>query len=237
MGFFDFVDSLPAYEDRPVAVPRLNRRHDVIIGAHAADIAGARVLDLGAHDGRWSYAFAGAGARAVVGIEGRADVAARLDHWPDPALRTKVNLRVDDVFDGIEKAIAAGERYDVVAVLGLFYHIMDHLRLLRLIRALGPRLVIVDSEFALRPNPVILLKSEWTDRPLNAPPQIAGQPKAVVGIPSFAAMEMMAEAMDFSLQWWDWDNLPVNQRAGVSDYYRPQGQGKRRATCALRPRA
>jgi hypothetical protein len=237
MGFFDFISQMPGYDKRLGAVRRLNRRRQFLVTPFMAEVAGARLLDLGAHDGRWSYAYAAAGAAQVVGIEGRADMAARFRHWPDPDLRARVTLRVDDIFAGLEKARAAGETYDIVAVLGVFYHIADHLRLLRLIRDLRPRLVIIDSEFALRPNPVILLKREDVQNPLNAPPQIDGQARAIVGIPSFAAMEMMADALDYSLIWSDWDSLPMDQRKGVADYFRPKGEAKRRATCALRPRA
>lgn len=237
MGFFDFLQRMRGYQDRPTAVPRMNWRHQFLIADFAADISGAHVLDLGAHDGRWAYAFAGAGAAQVVGIEARADVVAGFAAYPDAGLRGRVTLRVDDIFDGLDKAIAAGETYDIVAVLGVFYHITDQVRLLRLIRALGPRLVIIDGEFAQRPKPVFVLETERTDNPVNAPAQYPGQQKALVAIPSAAAMELMADALDYDLVWSDWDRVPPVARLGVQDYFRPQGQGKRRATCALRPRA
>ncbi|WP_322895108.1 MULTISPECIES: class I SAM-dependent methyltransferase [unclassified Yoonia] len=237
MGFFDFLQGMRAYQDRAQAGPRMNRRHDFLIKDFAKDITDARVLDLGAHDGRWAYAFAGAGAAEVVGIEARADAVAGFTAYPDAALRARVTLRVDDVFEGLEKAVAAGETYDIVAIFGLFYHIMDQFRLLRLIRKLGPRLIIIDGEFSQRPKPVLVLDTERSDNPMNAIAQSDGQQMALVAIPSFAAMELMAEALDYNLIWSDWASLPDNKRRGVQDYFRPQGQGKKRATCALRPRA
>lgn len=236
MGFFGFLQSLPAYQDRPAAVPRMNRRHGFLVADFAAEIAGARVLDLGAHDGRWAYAYAGAGAARVVGIEARADVVAGFAAYPDPALRARVELRVDEICAGLEKALAAGETYDVVALLGVFYHVMDHMRLLRLIRRIGPKLVIIDSEFSQRPQPVLVLKTESTDNPLNAPPLLDGQARALVAIPSLSAMQMMAAALDYDLVWSDWERLAPADRAGVQDYFRPVSAGKKRATCALRPR-
>lgn len=237
MGFFDFLSGLRGYQDRPQAVPRMNRRHDFLIGDFAPEIAGARVLDLGAHDGRWAYAFAGAGALQVVGIEARADVVAGFAAYPDAGLRARVTLRVDDMFTGLEKAIAAGETYDIVAVLGVFYHITEQVRLLHLIRQLQPKLIIIDGEFAQRPKPVFVLETERTDNPVNAPAQYPGQTKALVAIPSFAAMELMADALDHDLTWSDWQRVPATDRHGVQDYFRPQGAGRRRATCVLRPRA
>lgn len=234
MGFFDFLPQIASYAEDPGSVARLNERHRKIVKPLEPQIAGARVLDLAAHDGRWSFAFAAAGAAEVVGIEGRQDLIDRFADFPRPRLRERVTLRCGDIFDGMEQAIAAGERFDVVAVLGILYHVMDHFRLFRLIRALGPRLVIVDSEFALRPGPVIVLGRERTDKALNAIPQIEGQERALIGIPSFPAMEAIADALDYSCDWVDWSDLPEARRAPVGDYFRPEV--KRRATCLLRPK-
>lgn len=234
MGFFDFLPRVAAYAEDLGAVARLNERHRRIVAPLVPQIAGARVLDLAAHDGRWSYAFAAAGAAQVVGIEGRQDLIDRFAHFPQSDFAARVTLRCDDIFDGMEQAIAAGERFDVVAVLGILYHVMDHFRLFRLVRALGPRLVIVDSEFALRPGPVIVLGRERTDKVLNSIPQIEGQDRALIGIPSFPAMDAIADALDYSFEWLDWSDLPADRRAPVADYFRPDV--KRRATCMLRPK-
>lgn len=234
MGFFDFLPQVAAYAEDSGAVARLNERHRRIVAPLVPQIAGARVLDLAAHDGRWSLAFAGAGAARVVGIEGRQDLIDRFAQFPQSDFAARVELRCGDIFEGMEKAIAAGERFDVVAVLGILYHVMDHFRLFRLVRALGPRLLIVDSEFALRPGPVIVLGRERTDKVLNSIPQIAGQDRALIGIPSFPAMEAIADALDYNCDWLDWSDLPKGRRGPVADYFRPEV--KRRATCLLRPK-
>jgi len=166
-------------------------------------------------------------------VEARAEAIARFAAFPDPGLRARVQLRHADLFAELQAMTERGERFDVVALFGIFYHVMDHFRLLALIRSLGPRLVIVDSEFLQRPGAVIGLVRERTDKPLNAAAQLPGQGRAVIGIPSFPAMEMMADALGWSCDWVDWGALREADRAGVEDYFRPRG--KRRATCALRP--
>lgn len=232
-GFFDFLSGIERYAQDQAAIDRLNRRHRMVIAPLAAEIEGARVLDLAAHDGRWAHAWAGAGAREVIGIEGRPDLVARYQTFPDLDLRVRVQLEVGDIFDGLEARVRAGERFDIVGVLGIFYHVMDHFRLLRLATALQPKMIVIDSEFALRPGPTITLARERTDKPLNATPQTPGQKIAVVGIPSRAATELMAEALGYRTEWLDWTALKGEDRAGLWDYYRPRN--KRRGTCILRP--
>lgn len=235
MGVFDFITALPGYEGKPRAALRLNNRHAGIVAPFAADLAGAQVLDLAAHDGRWSYALAAAGAARVVGVEARADLIARFADFPETPFKARVELRHNDIFTEMEAEAARGIRYDVIAVYGIFYHIMDHFRLLRAVRALGPRLVIVDSEFLTRPGQVIELVRERTDNVLNAVAQVPGQEKALIGVPSFSAIEAMADVLDYDIAWTDWTARPEAARQGLTDYYRTEGR-MRRGTCALRPR-
>lgn len=239
MGFFDFIRDLPGYKDaKAQGIHRLNKRHAFLIEPFRKELEGARVLDLGSHDGRWPYALAAAGAAHVVGVEGRADIVAQFADFPDTPHKQRVELRVGDLFEALEGEAAEGVRYDVVAVFGVFYHVMDHLRLLRLVQALGPRLVLIDSDFVTERAPLIWLTTERTGGKLNAIATAEGQERALVGTPSFRAMEMMAEALDYDLAWLDWQQVPKGERVGLRDYYnaRKRGRSVRRATCALRPR-
>ncbi len=233
-GFFDFVEGLAHYDGLNQPVARLNKRHGFIIDAFKDEINGARVLDLASHDGRWCYAFAGAGAASVLGIEARQELVDEYAQYPETDFKSRVTLRCNDLFDGMEAESKAGQTYDVIGVLGILYHVMDHFRLFQLARKLKPKLIIVDSEFMLRDAPMIQLVKERTDNILNAAPQIAGQEVAIKGVPSFAAMEVIAEALGYDTIWSDWNSLPTYNREGVGDYYRPAKM--RRATCALVPR-
>lgn len=229
---FDFIAQLPQYAGQGQAAARMNARHRFLIDPYLEDISGARVLDLGSHDGRWPYAFAKSGAAHVTGIEARAQTAAGFQFYPDAALRARVDLRVADMFDEIDRLVAVGAQFDVVAVFGVIYHVMDHFRLFQRLRLLGPRLILIDSEFMTRPAPFIHLTRERADQPLNAAPQFDGQEVALKGIPSFQAMEAIARALDFDLVWSDWTQLA--DRHGVGDYFRKGPM--RRSSCALRPK-
>lgn len=234
MGFFDFLHDIKPYAEDFPSVQRLNTRHQMIVAPLAAQIAGKSVLDLAAHDGRWAHAFAGAGAASVLGIEGRAELVQRYGHYPHDDLKACVTLTVGDIFDGVQAEIAAGHRHDVIGVLGIFYHIMDHFWLLKQLRRLQPELMIIDSEFLLLPGAMMVFARERVDTPLNAIAQTAGQTESMVGVPSFIAMEVMADVLGFDLTWLDWNTVPEGQRGNVQDYFRPEN--RRRATCLLRPR-
>lgn len=209
-------------------------RYLFLVDQFREEMDNSRILDLAAHDGRWSYALAGTGAREVVGIEIRGELIERFADMPQDAASAKVMLRQGDIFKEIHKLINEGQTFDVVAVYGIFYHIMDHFLLIKLITSLRPKLIIIDSEFISVPNPMIQLVRERTDNPLNAAEQRAGQEIAIAGVPSIGAMEAMADVLDYTCEWSNWDQVPVTARIGLSDYYRDAK--KRRRTCVLRPK-
>ncbi|MEM0922699.1 MAG: class I SAM-dependent methyltransferase [Pseudomonadota bacterium] len=233
MAFFDFARALPRYFGMGRVVDRLDRRKEFLIDPFRAEISGARVLDLASHDGRWALAFAAAGAREVVGIEGRAELIAEFSAFPDSAEKANVRLIKDDLEQAVRGMADAGERFDVIGVFGIFYHITTHYRLLADLRRLEPGLVIIDSEFLNLEAPVIALRREDPSRDMNALALFDGQQKVVKGVPSRLAMEMMADTLGYRLEWLDWSQLPRNRRHGVRDYFR-EGE-MTRASCVLRP--
>ena len=234
MALFDFLRNLPRYRQHPGGVRRLDRRQRFIIEPHLHDLRGTRVLDLGSHDGRWPYAFALAGAREVIGIEGRAEMIAEFDAYPDGPAKKRVTMMHGDIQDELPRRVAAGETYDIVSVLGLFYHITTHYVLLTQIRALRPKLILIDGLFLNDADPVIRLVAEDPTRHMNTLPAYPDQAVTLKGVPSRGATEMMAENLGYRCTWLDWDELPLEERRDVPDYFQ---EGDRcRATCALRPK-
>lgn len=233
MGFFDFLGTLPRYNTNSADITRLNQRRNFLIEPFRSELKGARVLDIAAHDGRWSFALAEAGASEVHGIEPRPDLIADFATFPDTPYKSAVRLEQGDLYDALPDLAARGETYDVVALFGIYYHIMDHFFVLRQIRKLKPRLIIIDSEFFKGEAPFIQMSKERTDKHLNAVAQIEGQEVAIKGTPSSVAMERMAEALMYRVHWLPWEKLKPDERTGVQDYYR-EGRMIRR-TCALTP--
>lgn len=232
-SFFDFLKKMPYYRGDSNSVNRMNHRHKFLIEDFVSEIEGARVLDLASHDGRWCYAISAAGAKSVVGIEARKDLVDMFSKYPDDNLKSKIELRIADLFEGLERIIKNDEKFDVICVFGILYHLMDHHRLFLLLKKINPKLIIVDSEFAVRPGPVINLVMEDTSKYLNAAPYFEGQTKAIKGIPSFSALEKIMHTLNYKVKWSDWNILNEDNRNGVGDYYRKEAW--RRATCSLRP--
>lgn len=231
---FDFIDELPMYRSKRYSSTRLNIRHRFLIDPFKEQIEGARVLDLAAHDGRWSYALSAAGAKSVVGIEGRANLVAHFDDYPDDDIKARVDLRVGDIFDGVRDLNSDRQEFDIIALYGIFYHIMDHMHLLRECLKLKPQIIIIDSLFRHAEFAMIMMIEEDTSNDLNATPKYEGQKTEITGVPSFKAMEAMARALDCDLIWMDWNEVPESHRHFVGEYFK-EGR-KQRATCALVPR-
>ncbi len=232
MGIYDFLKTSKKYKQS--GAMRMNLRHRFLIEPYHDDIIDSRVLDLASHDGRWAWAFAKSGAKSVIGIEGRQTLVDLFDGFPDESSKSKVQLIVGDIFTNLEKFVRRNETFDVVAIFGIFYHIMDHYRLLNLVRNVSPKLVIIDSEFIVhKNNPMVSIIMEDTRKKLNTIPFFPGQIKAPKGVVSLKGLEVMADSLGYETNWLDWKIVPKKLREPVSDYYRP-GK-KRRFTCYLRP--
>ena len=192
MAYFDFLHELEDYS--PDMVTRMNRRHARIVAPFKEDLIGAQVLDLAAHDGRWSYALA-EHAERVVGVEARPDLIDRFAQYPAGPQHGRVKLVCDDIYRDLDKRLIRDETFDAVMLFGIYYHVMDHYGLLARVTQLEPELIVIDSEFMVDRNPIIQMVKERTDNPLNAIAQVPGQEVTMKGVPSTGAMERMADVL------------------------------------------
>lgn len=225
--------TLPPYSNNAKAQKRLEQRSKAIIEPFADQFKGSTVLDLGCHDGRWAYAMASLGASKVLGVEGRKEILDCFSVFPESPFKSNVELVCGDMFEHLESLIASETRFDIVALFGIFYHIMDHFRLLALVAKLQPKLVIIDSEFIEADNAMIQVVTENTSNPLNAIQQFHGQSRAVIGIPSKRAVEFMVSVLGYEIKWIDKSAVFGDDRDQISDYFR--NHRKVRSTCYLSP--
>lgn len=102
---------------------RLRCRFDAIINANMEVLAGARVLDVASHNGRWSAATVLAGKAAhVVGVEPRADLVEVANKVAaEIGIADRVDFRTATIMDFLKSEDLADDAFDVVMCNGYFY--------------------------------------------------------------------------------------------------------------------
>jgi predicted nicotinamide N-methyase len=116
----DFFDHVPRYRGNLQALSRLKARWKRVVQPVSSNIAHKNVLDLGAHDGRWAYAYVHAGAAHVTAVEGRLNLIKQLQEFPDSSVIVKITVVQNDIFSFLESAIIQEKKFHVVALLGFF---------------------------------------------------------------------------------------------------------------------
>ena len=172
------------------ALNRTNARFRQFMEPMRNEIAGVSVLDLASHDGRWTYAALKLGASHVTGIEARPELIEKGRHLFDtPEFAGRYDFLVGDIFDVMPELQRKSQRFAVILCLGIFYHVMDHFRLLRLIRDFAPRLVILDTGLIDDDHPHIFLTAERNDNVMNAIPVSDDEKHSVVGLVSKGGLQ------------------------------------------------
>jgi Protein of unknown function (DUF1698) len=141
---FDGVDTLPP-ERFEKATARLAARKSIFFDplVRSGFIRNKRVLDLGANAGYWSLECLDAGASFVRGVE-----TDHQRHAQARFVREQRDIsaeRYDLVHDDVYHHLSGGEQFDVVLCLGLYYHIEEPVRLMRLMQKSTRDLLIIDT--------------------------------------------------------------------------------------------
>lgn len=218
MGFFNNYPAFFETSKTNARPDRLNHRFNVLINNNLEIIKNSRILDLGSHDGRWSFAALKNGASHVTGIEGRSRLVENAEktmkkyNVPDD----NYHFIVDDVFQGIKK-LKTGT-FDVVFNFGLFYHIQDHMLLLDLIKQLNPKYLILDTNVLITDYPLIKLKVENSGWEGSAISQNSKKTMVLTGVPSIFAVELMLKYSGFDFKYFDWEKSNITNWSGIQDY-------------------
>jgi len=198
---------------------RLNTRYLALIDSNKQIIEGSSILDLGSHDGRWSFAAIKNGARHVLGIEGKKHLVensyATMRKYGIPL--DKYSFITGDMFHEI-KNIEQGT-IDVVFCFGVFYHVMNHMTLLSEVKRLKPKYLLLDTKISTSDLTVIELKIEDSKIEGAALPHMYGNnEQVVVGYPSKSALELMLTNLGFSFFYYDWHNAGIENWENIQDY-------------------
>jgi hypothetical protein len=217
-----FFDAYPRFVETSETGPwldRLNARYLALVHEHRDRIAGARVLDLASHDGRFTFAALRAGATHVVGIEHDARlVQAASEHLAHYGVTPDC---YDFVAGDLFECIRATGACDVVFVFGILYHVNDHMRLLTELADLDARTMIFDTNVSTKPGAVIELRAPIA----GSPPPPGSQ---IEGWPTRAALEAMWSSFGWSYEFYDWRASGLVDHPKLDDY-----AGGRRVTAVV----
>ena len=220
----NFFDDYPRFFETSKTVPfrdRLNLRYEAIFAENRDVFAGARVLDIASHDGRWSFAALKTGAAHVVGIEGRPELVANAEATFEQygIDREQYRFVAADIFEAVADA---DMRFDVVLCLGFLYHTLRYNELMSHIHRMEPHHLIVDTLVLKNQSPVVKLQVERVARQANAiADRFSTGDRVVSGLPSTAALGTLLAAYDFELERLsDWARLLRENRGAtkVGDY-------------------
>ena len=197
---------------------RLDARHRALIDANRDLLAGARVLDLAGHDGRFGFAALHAGADHLVSIDVKAHLAAtgrsHLEAYGiDPS---RYEFFVGDMYDYLDR----GRTFDVVFAFGILYHVNDHMGLLDRVFAAEPTALVIDTNVSLHDGAIVEVRS-----PLGASPPPPGAD--IEGYPTVAAIDAWCASFGWSVEWFDWASSGLCEREHMADY-REGRRGDRR---------
>jgi Methyltransferase domain len=227
----NFFDQYPIFYETTATAPapgRLNLRYDAIFEQNREIFAGARVLDIASHDGRWSFAALQTGAAHVTGVEPRADLVSNarstLSEYVDDT--TRYRFIEGDIFE-----VLKGEQFqvDVVMCLGFLYHTLRYNELFAGIRRLNPKYVVIDTTIFLESQQRAVkldLDAAMVPRDAVRDEYSHGQ-FILVGSPTLPGLEMMLNAYDFRIERLsDWAGL-IRDNPGAEGVQKDYGVGRR----------
>jgi hypothetical protein len=216
--FFDDHPEFLETSETATSKDRLNMRHLGMIEANADILKGRSVVDIASHDGRWSYAALQAGARRVVGVEGRMSLVkkarATFESKGVPP-EQYLFLRGDAHRKVFDKRVEG----EVVMCLGFLYHTARYVELMAGIATTGAEYIIIDTRVVTGfDGPVVQLQTEGTSMDAVAiKDRFALGNRVISATPSEEALVLMLDAMGYDVDFrTDWDAI-INAHRGVGD--------------------
>jgi SAM-dependent methyltransferase len=217
-----FCSRYPRFLETTETIPsqsRLDGRWQAIIGWNKSIFAGRRVIDLGCHDGRWSFAASKEGASHVLGIEGRSHLVEKaFDNFRFYGVQAdSYHFRVGDavkVLQGVDHG-----SINVMMCLGFYYHTMEHMRLLLEAARIGVEYLIIDTGISPSDEPVIALNFEPTADTRNSIDYgRTGRSTVLVGRPSKSALVAMLDYAGYDTEFFDWHAQGREDWTDLQDY-------------------
>jgi hypothetical protein len=198
---------------------RLDARWRAIIFWNRSILKDRRIIDLGCHDGRWSFAALKAGASDVLGVEGRSHLVEKaFDNFRFYGVPVeKYRFITGDAVEAL-LGMKAGS-IEVMMCLGFFYHTMEHMRLLLEARRIGVEYLIIDTSISPSADPIVALTFEPVEDTRNSIDYgRMGKSKVLVGAPSRSGLVAMLDYAGYEVEFFDWQQNGVVDWADLNDY-------------------
>lgn len=183
---------------------RLNLRYEAIFGENKDIFAGATVLDIACHDGRWSLASLATGAQSVIGIDARPELVevATKNLEENGFGSDRVRFITGDVHEVLN---TQSFKADVVLCLGFLYHTLRYNELLDGIRRTNAKYLIIDtfSPYMAEPVPSVNVMIEDDDGQGSAAAETDTYTQGssvLIGRPNLAAIRTMVEAYGYRVE-------------------------------------
>jgi cyclopropane fatty-acyl-phospholipid synthase-like methyltransferase len=218
MGFFDHFPAFFETSHTGASSNRLNKRFEAIFETDRTIFAGANVLDIASHDGRWSFAAIKAGASRVTGVEPRRHL---VEHANETFRKYNVakeaySFEQEDVFRYLRHT---EEVFDVVLCLGFFYHTYRHPELLSLIKKVNPSHLIVDSRVIKAKGLICDVRKDRVEQEFEAYEEDSSyEGMTYVAAPSLPLLRDMLSHFRFDITEVDWNALVGESVHGIGDY-------------------
>jgi len=127
-----------------------------------------------------------------------------------------INFIAGDIFEYLYDNRTT--QVDTILCLGIYYHIMDHYHLLRLMAKLNPKTIIIDSGFLRSFRNCTLVSTENPQQHKNAIAAYEGQTEEVYAQVSLGLMIQMAWNCGYRVTPMIWNKSDVNDINSVRDY-------------------
>lgn len=217
--FFDRYPRFYSTSEVGASPNRLNQRYNVLIGNSADLIEAKSVLDIGSHDGRWSFAALMNGATHVTGIEARPALVeeARNTFGAYQVDRGRYRFETGDVLEWLPQ-VAPGS-FDTIFVFGFLYHTMHHMRLMENIERLAPTSVVIDTEvIVVAERPLIVIREEDSRLPSSGIAAGDRSPMTLVGIPSRDGIKLLLDHIGYDIAYYSWHDRGIGNWDDLVDY-------------------
>jgi predicted nicotinamide N-methyase len=220
-------DRFPAFFETSRAgdAAKMRYRYDLLFGTTDGLFRGKRVIDIGSHDGRWSFCALQHGAAYVCGIEAYQETGApgieNFKHYG--VAEERYSFRFGDVFEIIKEFDPArsDERFDIGLCLGFLYHTTRHFETIAQLHRLGCSTLLIETQVLPRERDAkVKYRLEDVGPPHHAfSTQGVVAERTIVAIPSAAAVTMLLESFGYDVKVLPLPPLPPEP--ATSDEYDP----------------